>query len=136
MGGGIALAVLRVVAGLAAAGLGLRFIGDRADRVDDLTRWQVPAPTTTALLGGIVAVVAGLLLVTGLASRFGALVLLVLSLAATATAGRVDGGMTLALLVAGCVAYLVLTARGGGAFQLLDRIEPRSEQRMPSSADW
>jgi hypothetical protein len=41
-----------------------------------------------------------------------------------ATAGRVDGGAPLiggALLAVGC---LIIVARGGGAAQLLDRVDP------------
>ena len=48
---------------------------------------------------------------------------LLVVLVLVATAGRVDGGVPLfggALLAAGC---LVLLARGGGARQLLDRID-------------
>jgi hypothetical protein len=49
---------------------------------------------------------------------------LLVALVIVATAGRVDGGLPLiggALLAVAC---LVLVARGGGASQLLDRVDP------------
>ena len=66
----------------------------------------------------------GLMLMLGVASRLSAFVVLVVALVIVATAGRVDGGVPLiggALLAVGC---LIIVARGGGAAQLLDRIDP------------
>jgi hypothetical protein len=63
-------------------------------------------------------------LVFGLATRLCALGVLLVALVIVATAGRVDGGLPLiggALLAVAC---LVLVARGGGASQLLDRVDP------------
>ena len=72
----------------------------------------------------VLLVLFGLMLMLGVASRLSAFVVLVVALVIVATAGRVDGGAPLiggALLAVGC---LIIVARGGGAAQLLDRIDP------------
>ena len=71
-----------------------------------------------------IEIVAGLILILGLATRFAALVLLVEMLVLAATAGRVDGGAE--LVTAGVLAFfcLILVARGGGGWQLLDVLDP------------
>ena len=60
----------------------------------------------------------------GLATRLGALVLCVAMLGAVATAGRVDGGFHLVAPPVLALFCLVLVARGGGRWQLLDRVDP------------
>ena len=69
-------------------------------------------------------VVCGLLILLGLATRLGALIVGVDMLGAVATAGRVDGGPHLVVPPVLALLCLVLVARGGGRWQLLDRLDP------------
>ena len=69
-------------------------------------------------------IVCGLLILLGLATRLGALLLCLDMLGATATAGRIDGGVHLVAPPVLALLCLVLVARGGGRWQLLDRLDP------------
>jgi hypothetical protein len=102
----VALLIIRVLVGVAAVVIGVLNARGHAAVAADAAAWGLPAP--------------------GLATWLGcALVVLLVVLVLVATAGRVEGGAPLfggALLAAGC---LVLLARGGGARQLLDRVDPQ-----------
>lgn len=123
---GLPLLIVRVLCGVAAVVVGLRVVRGHAAIVEHAAGWALPVPSAAVWIGAILLLVLGLGLVLGLASRLCALVLLVVALVIVATAGRVEGGLPLygaALLAVGC---LLIVARGGGAPQLLDRIDPRT----------
>jgi hypothetical protein len=56
------------------------------------------------------------------------MILLLDMLGAVATAGRVDHGFHLIVPPVLALLCLVLTARGGGAWQLVDRVDPPKPQ--------
>lgn len=118
------LALLRIVIGLVFMGAGARKLGDRAATSADFDHWGLPAPGTVSLVIAGLEVVCGLLILLGLATRFGALVLCIDMLGAVATAGRIDGGLHLVAPPVLALLCLVLVARGGGRWQLLDRFDP------------
>ena len=118
----VALLIIRVLVGVAAVVIGVL---NARGHAADAAAWGLPAPGLATWLGCALLIVFGLGLALGLATRLCALVVLLVVLVLVATAGRVEGGAPLfggALLAAGC---LVLLARGGGARQLLDRVDPR-----------
>ena len=118
------LALLRIAIGLVFMGAGARKLGDRAATSADFDHWGLPAPGTVSLVIAGLVVVCGLLILLGLATRFGALVLCIDMLGAVATAGRIDGGLHLIAPPVLALLCLVLVARGGGRWQLLDRFDP------------
>ena len=118
------LALLRIVIGLVFMGAGAQKLGDRAATSADFDRWGLPAPSTVSLVIAGLEVVCGLLILLGLATRLGALVLCIDMLGAVATAGRIDGGLHLIAPPVLALLCLVLVARGGGRWQLLDRFDP------------
>ena len=118
------LALLRIAIGLVFMGAGARKLGDRAATSADFDHWGLPAPGTVSLVIAGLEVVCGLLILLGLATRFGALVLCIDMLGAVATAGRIDGGLHLIAPPVLALLCLVLVARGGGRWQLLDRFDP------------
>jgi hypothetical protein len=106
----VVLLFVRVLTGVAALVVGVLNLRGHAAVALHAKDWGLPAPS--------------LLTWIGVASRFSAFVVLVVALVIVATAGRVEGGAPLiggALLAVGC---LIIVARGGGAAQLLDRIDP------------
>lgn len=120
----VVLMFVRVLVGVAALVVAFTNLRGQATLALDAEAWGVPAPSASIWIGLVSLVLFGLLLLLGLASRLLALVLLVVALVLVATVGRVEGGVPLiggALLAAGC---LIIVARGGGAAQLLDRIDP------------
>jgi putative oxidoreductase len=121
------LALLRigVGAGFVVAGIG-KFI-QRAHEVDLFRHWGIPAPGTSVAVIGGVEIVFGLLLLTGLATRLAALVLMFDMLAALATAGRIDHGFHVVAPPLLALACLLLAARGGGRWQLIDQLDPRPQ---------
>ncbi len=118
------LALLRIVIGLVFIAAGVQKLGDRAGATADFDHWGVPAPSTASLVIAGVEVVCGLLILLGLATRLGALILCIDMLGAVATAGRIDGGPHLVGPPVLALLCLVLVARGGGRWQLLDRLDP------------
>ncbi len=122
----LVLLLVRIIIGMAAVIVGVRVAIGHGATVAHAADWALPAPSLAVWLGSLVLIVFGVGLVVGLASRLCALVLLVVLLVVAVTAGRVEGGLPLfgsALLVAGS---LIVVARGGGAPQLLDRLDPRA----------
>jgi uncharacterized membrane protein YphA (DoxX/SURF4 family) len=121
----VALLIIRVLVGVAAVVIGVLNARGHAAVAADAAAWGLPAPGLATWLGCALLIVFGLGLALGLATRLCALVVLLVVLVLVATAGRVEGGAPLfggALLAAGC---LVLLTRGGGARQLLDRVDPQ-----------
>ncbi len=120
----IVLAAVRVLVGCVFVVTGTLRLLDHAGAVRRLDAWGVPAPDVLAWVVGGLEVGAGLVLVLGLSSRLAALLLLLVMLAGVATAGRTDGGRYLVVPPILALACLVIVARGGGAGQLLDRLDP------------
>ncbi len=120
----IVLAVVRVLVGGVFVATGTLRLLDHDGAVRRLDAWGVPAPEVLAWVVGGLEVGAGLVLVLGLSSRLAALLLLLVMLAGVATAGRTDGGRYLVVPPILALACLVIVARGGGAGQLLDRLDP------------
>jgi uncharacterized membrane protein YphA (DoxX/SURF4 family) len=118
------LALLRIAIGAVFIGTGVHKLGDRTASAADFDRWGLPAPDTAVLLVSGLEVLCGVLILLGLVTRLGALVLCVDMLGAVATAGRVDGGPHLVIPTVLALLCLVLVARGGGRWQLLDRVDP------------
>lgn len=120
----VVLALLRIVVGAVFVAAGAQKLRDRPTATANFDAWGLPSPSTFSLAIGVLEVVCGLLVLLGLATRFGALLLLFDMLGAVATAGRVDGGMHLVAPPILALLCLILVARGGGRWQLLDRIDP------------
>jgi uncharacterized membrane protein YphA (DoxX/SURF4 family) len=118
------LALLRIVIGIVFIGAGVHKLGNRTAFAADFDRWGLPAPDTAVLVISALEIVCGLLILLGLATRFGALLLCLDMLGAVATAGRIDGGPHLVGPPVLALLCLVLVARGGGRWQLLDRLDP------------
>ena len=120
----VVLLFVRVLVGVAALVVGVLNLRGHAMVAVHAEEWGLPAPSLLTWIGVVLLVLFGLMLMLGVASRLSAFVVLVVTLVMVATAGRVDGGVPLiggALLAVGC---LIIVARGGGAAQLLDRIDP------------
>lgn len=120
----VALMFVRVLVGVVALVVGVLNLRGHAVVALHAKDWGLPAPSLLTWVGVVLLVLFGLMLMLGVASRLSAFVVLVVTLVMVATAGRVDGGVPLiggALLAVGC---LIIVARGGGAAQLLDRIDP------------
>lgn len=120
----VVLLFVRVLVGVAAIVVGILNLRGHAAVALHAKDWGLPAPSLLTWIGLALLVLFGLMLMLGVASRLSAFVVLVVALVIVATAGRVEGGAPLiggALLAAGC---LIIVARGGGAAQLLDRIDP------------
>ncbi len=118
------LAAVRVLVGSVFVVSGALRLLDHEGAARRLDDWGVPAPDVLAWVVGGLEVGAGLVLVLGLSSRLAALLLLLVMLAGVATAGRTDGGRYLVVPPLLALACLVIVARGGGAGQLLDRLDP------------
>jgi uncharacterized membrane protein YphA (DoxX/SURF4 family) len=125
----IVLALLRVAVGAVFVLTALEKLTRHASTAADFRHWGLPSPSAFVYAIAILELVCGLVLVTGVATRLAALLLLCDMLGALATAGRVDGGRYLVVPPVLAVLLLVLVARGGGAWQLLDRLDPPSDAR-------
>jgi uncharacterized membrane protein YphA (DoxX/SURF4 family) len=108
----VLLALLRVAIGVVFIGAGVRKLSDRATSNANFDHWGVPAPTTMVVVISVLEIICGLLVLLGLATRLGALVLCI------------DGGFHLVVPPVLALLCLVLVARGGGRWQLLDRVDP------------
>ncbi len=120
----VVLFFVRVLAGVTGLVIGVLHARTSHTFASHAVAWGLPAPTLTTWLGVALLMLFGAALLLGLASRLAALVLLVIALVMVATLGRVEGGLPLlggGLLAVAC---LIVVARGGGAAQLLDRIDP------------
>jgi putative oxidoreductase len=120
----VLLALLRIAVGVVFIGAGVQKLSDRATATAHFDHWGLPSPSTFSAIVAVVEVVCGLLVLLGLATRLGALILCIDMLGAVATAGRIDGGQYLVAPPVLALLCLVLVARGGGRWQLLDRIDP------------
>jgi putative oxidoreductase len=118
------LALLRIAIGLVFIGAGVSKLRDRATSNANFDHWGLPSPSTAVVVVSSLEIVCGLLILLGLATRLGALVLCLDMLGAVATAGRIDGGIHLVGPIVLALLCLVLVARGGGRWQLLDRLDP------------
>jgi putative oxidoreductase len=125
----IVLAVLRVAVGVVFLGTAFQKLTRHTSTVADFRHWGLPSPSAFVYAIAIVELVCGLALVTGLATRLAALILLCDMLGAVATAGRVDGGRYILVPPILAALLLVLAARGGGGWQLLDRLDPPPDAR-------
>ena len=83
----VVLAAIRVAVGIFFVAAGVQKLLDHDAYVVRFDRWGLPAPSTAAYVAAGIEIVAGLILVLGLATRFAALVLLVEMLILAATAG-------------------------------------------------
>jgi uncharacterized membrane protein YphA (DoxX/SURF4 family) len=116
--------IVRILVGLVFVFTGLSKFASHASATRHFRHWGLPAPSAFSYGVGLVELVAGVILVLGLAPRLAALVLTVDMLGAMATAGRIDGGQHLIvppLLILGC---LVIIGSGGGRWALVDRLDP------------
>jgi len=128
----VVLALIRVAAGAVFLVTAVEKFTRHTTVKADFTRWGLPSPGAAVYVIGALELVCGLVLLTGLATRLAALLLLGDMLGAVATAGRIDGGIQLVVPPTLAVLCLVLVARGGGGWQLLDRVDPRHDARRAS----
>lgn len=119
------LTAVRSAAGLAFLFFGLPKLAAPAEVVADFSRWGLPFSEALVPAVGLLEVVAGALLVLGLATRWAAAALAVDMLGALLTAGRVDGGVHLIAPAVLLALTTLLALRGGGAWQLRDAAWPR-----------
>jgi uncharacterized membrane protein YphA (DoxX/SURF4 family) len=120
------LTLVRVVVGAVFIAEGAIKFANRSHWKALFAHWGLPAPAVSVTAIGLIEIVFGVLLLTGLATRLAALVLLCDMLGAFATAGRVDGGEYLIAPPVLALACILLAARGGGAWQLVDRVDPHT----------
>jgi uncharacterized membrane protein YphA (DoxX/SURF4 family) len=120
----IPAAILRIAVGLTFVYTGFSKFASHASQTRHFRHWGVPAPSSLVYLIGLVEIVAGVVLVLGLAPRLAALVLIVDMLAAMATAGRIDGGFHLIVPPLLIIACLIIIGSGGGRWALVDRLDP------------
>jgi uncharacterized membrane protein YphA (DoxX/SURF4 family) len=123
----VLLALLRIAVGAVFVGTGVTKFARHTHEQALFAHWGLPAPGSAVLVIGAIELVFGLLLMSGLATRLAALVLLCDMLGAFATAGRVDGGEYLIAPPLVALACIILAARGGGAWQLVDLVDPRPQ---------
>jgi putative oxidoreductase len=112
------LTVLRVLLGASFLLAGVPKLSVPGEAVSLFERWGLPFAEAFVPAVGVLEVVAGTLLVLGVATRSAAALLAANMLGAILTAGVVDGGLHLVvppILGALCVLVAVL---GGGAWQL------------------
>jgi uncharacterized membrane protein YphA (DoxX/SURF4 family) len=122
----ILLTVVRIAVGAIFITQGAMKFSRHAHEKALFAHWGLPAPGIAVWVVGALEVVFGVLLLTGLATRLAALVLLCEMLGAFATAGRIDGGEYLIAPPLIALACILLAARGGGAWQLVDRVDPHT----------
>lgn len=123
--GSYLLFVIRLAVGGVAIAIGVRHALHHDLLVADLTRWNVPAPAALAWVATGIELVCGTMVVLGLATRLGALLLTIEMLAALVASARGDTGTVLAVAAGMAAASLLIAIVGGGACQLLDRVDPR-----------
>ncbi len=93
----IALAVLRTLVGLTFVAFGLWKLFDHAAFVERFAHWGLPAPDWTVPVYAAIEIVCGALLALGALTRPVGLLLATLMIVALFTAGRTDGGVSIAL---------------------------------------
>ena len=86
--------------------------------VPGVFEWGLPAPELFVPVLGAVEVVAGALLLLGVATRYVALLLAATMVGAILTAGLIDGGAHLVTPPILALLCLLITGLGGGAWQL------------------
>lgn len=116
---GFGLLALRALVGLLFVASGFSKFADDARTVADFAQWNVPLADSMASVVGGLEVVAGALLVLGVATRLVALPLGVLMIGAVLTAGVAEGGQHLVLPPVLTLLCALFAVRGGGAWQLL-----------------
>ena len=93
----IGLAVLRTLVGLAFVVAGIIKLVTFEHSAAAFTRWGIPAGGAVAIIVSATEIVCGLLFAVGALTRPVGLLLATLMVAATLTAGRVEGGIYLVL---------------------------------------
>jgi putative oxidoreductase len=117
--------VIRIVSGVFIVSVSLGKFFDHASESHDFDRYGVPIPATAVIVVGIVELVGGVALVTGLGTRIAAAALAANMVGAIATAGRVEGGaFNLGAAPLMLVLMLVILWAGPGAWSV-DRIIAR-----------
>ncbi len=114
--------VVRIVSGLAFVVFSSGKFLDHAKEVADFDAWGVPWPEGAVYVVGVLELVGGILLISGLLTRLAALGLAGDMVGAIATAGRVEGGvfhLGVAPLMLAIMGYLVWA--GPGRWSLDDR---------------
>lgn len=108
----------RIVPGVVFVPAGLGKFVNHSAYIERFDRWGIPAPGAAAYLAGTVEVLAGLLVLLGVAPRAAALSLCGVMAVALATAGRIDGGrdVWLPILMIAVAASVVIrgSRRGDG----------------------
>ena len=113
-----ALTAVRVLLGLAFLLSGLPKLASPDVIVGSFERWGLPAPELFVPVLGAVEVVAGALLLLGVATRYVALLLAATMVGAILTAGLIDGGAHLVTPPILALLCLLIAGLGGGAWQL------------------
>lgn len=125
---------VRVITGVLFVGFSLGKFTDHAHEAADFDRYGVPIPEVATYAVGVLELVCGLLLITGLVTRLAASLLAADMVGAIATAGRVEGGsFHLGVAPALLVAMLFLCWAGPGKLALDRRFRDMLEVR-PRSA--
>jgi uncharacterized membrane protein YphA (DoxX/SURF4 family) len=126
----VVLAAIRIVLGVVFTFEGAQKLMDHDAFAVRFDRWGLPDPSLLVWVVGGIEVVCGVVLLLGLLTRAAALVLLLEMLVAVATAGRVDRGAQLVVPPLLALACMILVARGGGGWQLLDVLDPQERGRQ------
>jgi putative oxidoreductase len=118
-----ATTAVRVVAGAVFVSVSTGKFVDHTQEAMDFKSYGIPIPDTTVYLVGVLELVCGLLLVVGLFTRVGALLLAANMVGAISTAGVMEGGsFHLGVAPALLVAMLFLLWAGPGAFALDNKL--------------
>lgn len=113
-----ALTAVRGLVGVAFVLSGLPKLGTPDAAVAAFDRWGLPAPELFIPGLGVVEIVAGVLLVLGVVTRYAALLLAATMVGAILTAGLVEGGLHLVVPPILGLLCLLVAVVGGGAWQL------------------
>ena len=121
--GGYATTAVRVVAGAIFVSVSTGKFVDHMQEAMDFKSYGVPIPDTAVYVVGVLELVCGLLLVVGLFTRVGALLLAANMVGAISTAGVMEGGsFHLGVAPALLVAMLFLLWAGPGALALDNKL--------------
>ena len=122
----LAVAIVRVVAGVVFVSVSMGKFADHAAEAVDFERYGVPVAGFSVYAVGSVELLCGLLLIVGLLTRPAAAALALTMVGAIATAGRVEGGsFNLGVAPTLLVVMLVLLWTGSGRPALDARIVGR-----------
>jgi uncharacterized membrane protein YphA (DoxX/SURF4 family) len=130
----VLLTIIRVVVGAVFAASGAQKLLDHELFTTRFDRWGLPEPSMLVYVVAAIELIGGVVLVLGLLTRAAALVLLLEMLVAVATAGRVDHGAHLVVPPVLALFCVILLARGGGGWQLIDVLDPPRAGPGPAGA--